>query len=167
MGFDGLFGDTAVREEKKADIKLRWSNELRVEKGEGLKYRNSFRTHVHLPKFEKKLRLVIMEDTSTDAVAPIPSDPGTPIANTPTQTNSLRAANTELRYYVHETNTGYAFLTENRLGLHRPPGNKLRGAPRIVAGTTDRQRTVAVADTDPGTPLRTGPSLKGAPGRLL
>ena len=30
----------------------------------------------------------------------------------------------------------------NRPGLHRPPGNKLRGAPRVVAGTTDRQRTV-------------------------
>ncbi|MGB7631886.1 MAG: hypothetical protein WBM29_12515 [Candidatus Deferrimicrobium sp.] len=108
--FDGLFGDTAVRDEKKADIRLKWSNDLRLEKGEGLKYRNSFRAYVRLPKFEKKLRLVIMEDTSTDAVAPIPSDPGTPVANTPTQTNSLRAANTELRYYVHETKTGYAFL---------------------------------------------------------
>jgi hypothetical protein len=65
---------------------------------------------VRLPKFEKKLRLVIMEETSENAVTPIPSDPGTPVANTPTQTNSLRAANTELRYYVHETETGYAFL---------------------------------------------------------
>jgi hypothetical protein len=108
--FDDLFGDTAVRDEKKADIKLQWSNELRVEKGEGLKYLNSFHAHLRLPKFEKRLRLVIMEDTSKDAFAPIPSDPGTPVANTPTQTNSLRAANSELRYYVHETKTRYAFL---------------------------------------------------------
>lgn len=108
--FDDLFGGKPVRDEKKADIRLKWTNELRVEKGEGLTYRNSFRAHVRLPKFEKRLRLVIMEDTSEDAVAPVPTDPGTPVSNTPTRTNTLRAANTELRYYVHETKTGYAFL---------------------------------------------------------
>jgi len=108
--FDDLFGDKAVRDEKKADIKLKWTNELRVEKGEGLTYRNSFRAYVRLPKFDKKLRLVIMEDTSEDAVAPVPTDPGTPVSNTPMRTNTLRAANTELRYYVHETKTGYVFL---------------------------------------------------------
>ena len=109
--FDDLFGDTAVREEKMSDITLQWSNELRLEEGKGLTYQNSFRAHVRLPKFQKKLRLVIMEDkTSIDAESPIRSDPGTPVAYTPTETNNLRAANSELRYYVHETKTGYAFL---------------------------------------------------------
>src|SRR5512132_330384 len=33
--FDGLFGESARPDTRKADIKLRWSNELRVEEGEG------------------------------------------------------------------------------------------------------------------------------------
>ncbi len=133
--FDGLFGDkavsdnaargtavrdtavhdtavrvTAVRDTSKAEIKLKWSNELRAEKGEGFKYRTSLHAHVHLPKVEKKLRLVIFEENRQEAAVPIPSDPGTPVANTPTQANTLRAVNTELRYYAHETKTAYVFL---------------------------------------------------------
>ena len=95
---------------KKADIKLKWSSELRAEKGEGVKFRTSLNAHVDLPNLEKMLKLVIIKETSPDAVTPIPSDPGTPAANTPAQTNSLRTTSTELRYYAHESNTGYAFL---------------------------------------------------------
>ena len=102
--------DTAKAEIKKAEIKLKWSSELRAEKGEGFKFRTSVNANVSLPKLEKILKLVFIKDSSTDAVVPIPSEPGTPAANTPTQTNSLRAANTELRYYAHETKTGYTFL---------------------------------------------------------
>jgi hypothetical protein len=65
---------------------------------------------VSLPNLEKMLRLVIINETSTDTVIPIPIDPGTPAANTPAQSNSLRSTSTELRYYAHETKTGYAFL---------------------------------------------------------
>ena len=108
--FDGLFGDTARQSTEKADIKLQWTNELRAEEGESVKYRSSLHAHLHLPRFEKKIRLVIMEETRQEAVVPIPIDPGTPVANTPTNTNNLRALNTELRYYVRETKTGYAFL---------------------------------------------------------
>jgi hypothetical protein len=108
--FDDLFGDTTVRDENKADIKLKWTNDLRAEKGEGFDFRSSLNARVNLPNLEKKLKLVIMNETSPDAVAPIPTDPGTPAANTPTQSSNLRAANTELRYYPHETKTGYAFL---------------------------------------------------------
>ena len=137
--FDGLFGDkalgrdntigrdtvgrdntigrdtagrdnTVVRVKEKAEIKLQWSNELRAEKGESIKYRSSIRAHLHLPKFEKKIRLVILEETSKEAVAPIPSEPGTPVVNTPTQDHTLRAVNTELRYYARETKSAYAFL---------------------------------------------------------
>jgi len=108
--FDGLFGETAQRETRKADIKLRWSNELRVEEGEGVGYNNSIRAHLHLPRFEKRLRLVIMEETREEAVAPIPSDAGTPVVNTPTTANTLRAVNTELRFYARDTKAGYAFL---------------------------------------------------------
>jgi hypothetical protein len=35
------------------------------------------------------------------------SEQGTPVVNTPTQANSLRAVNTELRYYAHDTKAGY------------------------------------------------------------
>jgi hypothetical protein len=108
--FDGFFGDTAVRDEKKADIKLRWSNELRVEEGEGVKYRSSLRAHLHLPRLQKKIKLVIIEETGEDAVIPVPTEPGTPVANTPTTANTFRALNTELRYYAHETKKAYAFL---------------------------------------------------------
>jgi len=108
--FDGFFGDPAVRDAGKADIKLQWTNELRAEKGESLKYRSSLQAHLHLPRFEKRVRLVIIEDTREEAVAPIPIDPGTPIVNTPTNANTLRAVNTELRYYARDTKAGYAFL---------------------------------------------------------
>jgi hypothetical protein len=108
--FDGLFGDPARQDTKKADIKLQWSNELRAEEGENVKYHNSLRAQVGLPRFEKRIKLVIIQDTSQEAVTPVPVDPGTPVANTPTTTNSLRALNTELRYYAHETKTAYAFL---------------------------------------------------------
>jgi hypothetical protein len=108
--FDDLFGETARRDTRKADIKLRWSNELRTEEGEGIRFRSALRAQLHLPRFEKKLRLVIMEETREEAVAPIPSDAGTPIVNTPTQANTLRAVNTELRYYARDTKAGYAFL---------------------------------------------------------
>jgi hypothetical protein len=108
--FDGLFGDTAQRDTRKADIKLRWSNELRAEEGESVRYRSSINAHLHLPRLEKKLRLVIIQETMEEAIAPIPSDPGTPIANTPTQANTLRAVNTELRFYARDTKAGYAFL---------------------------------------------------------
>ena len=108
--FDGLFGDTARQGTEKADIKLQWTNELRAEEGESVKYRSSLHAHLHLPRLEKKIRLAIMEETRKEAVVPIPIDPGTPVANTPTNTNNLRALNTELRYYVRDTKTGYAFL---------------------------------------------------------
>ena len=108
--FDNLFGDTAVREKKKADIKLKWTSDLRVEKGEGVKFRTSVNARVNLPKLEKMLKLVIIKETSPDAFTPVPIEPGTPAANTPSQTNSLRATSTELRYYPHESKTGYAFL---------------------------------------------------------
>jgi hypothetical protein len=108
--FDSLFGDTARRDAEKADIKLQWSNELRAEEGDGLRYRSSLHAHLHLPRFEKKLRLVIFEETRNEAVAPIPGDPGTPAVNTPTQANTLRAVNTELRFYALDTKAAYAFL---------------------------------------------------------
>ncbi len=108
--FDGLFGDTAEGDTAKADIKLQWSNDLRAEKGERVTYRSSLHAHLHLPRFQKRIRLVIMEETREEAVAPIPMDPGTPAANTPTNTNTLRAVHTELRYYAHDTKAGYAFL---------------------------------------------------------
>jgi hypothetical protein len=108
--FDGLFGETARSDTRKADIKLRWSNELRAEEGKSVRYRSSISAHLHLPRLEKKLRLVIIQETMEEAIAPIPSDPGTPIANTPTQANSLRAVNSELRFYARDTKAGYAFL---------------------------------------------------------
>jgi hypothetical protein len=108
--FDGLFGDTAGRDTAKAENKLQWSNELRVEKGESLRYRSSLRAHLNLPKLEKRVRLVIMEENREEAAAPVPTDPGTPVVNTPTKANTLRAVNTELRYYAHDTKAGYAFL---------------------------------------------------------
>jgi len=108
--FDGLFGDTARHDSEKADIKLRWTNALRAEEGEGIRYRSSLHAQLHLPRFEDKFRLVIMQENREDAVVPIPTDPGTPLANTPTRANTLRALNTELRYYVHNTKTAYAFL---------------------------------------------------------
>jgi hypothetical protein len=108
--FDDLFGDTTVRDEQKADIRLKWTNDLRAEKGEGLKFQSSLNARVNLPNLEKKLKLVIMNEPGPDAVTPVPTDPGTPAATTPTQPNNLRATHTELRYYLHETKTGYAFL---------------------------------------------------------
>jgi hypothetical protein len=53
---------------------------------------------------------VIFQENREEAVAPVPSDPGTPVVNTPTTANALRAVNTELRYYAHDTKAGYAFL---------------------------------------------------------
>ena len=120
--FDDLFGnktarhdntagrDTATSEIKKADIKLKWTSDLRAEKGEGVKFRTSVNAHVSLPKLEKMLKLVIVNETSPDAITPVPIEPGTPAATTPTQANSFRATSTELRYYPHESKTGYAFL---------------------------------------------------------
>ena len=108
--FDGLFGDMARPDKENADIKLKWSNELRAEEGENVKYRSSLRAHLHLPRLQKRFKLVIIEETSDEAVTPIPIDPGTPAANTPTKANTLRALNTELRYYAHDAKTGYAFL---------------------------------------------------------
>ncbi len=108
--FDGLFGSTAGRDTAKADNRLLWSNDLRVEKGNGLSYRSSLRAHLELPKFQKRIRLVITEENREEAVVPIPIDPGTPAVNTPTKANTLQAVNTELRYYAHDAKAGYAFL---------------------------------------------------------
>ena len=108
--FDGLFADKARQDTEKSDIKLKWSNELRAEEGENVKFHSALRAHLRLPRFQKRIKLVIIEETREEAVTPVPIEPGTPIANTPTQTNSLRALNTELRYYAHETKTAYAFL---------------------------------------------------------
>jgi len=108
--FDGLFGATARHDARKADIKLQWSHELRAEEGESVRYHTAIRAQLHLPRFEKKLRLVIMEETREEAVAPIPSDAGTPVVNTPTKANTLRAIHTELRFYARDTKAGYAFL---------------------------------------------------------
>jgi hypothetical protein len=110
MWFDGLFSGTAGPDTAKGENRLRWTNELRAEKGESLKYRSSFRAHLDLPKLKKKVRLVIMEENIEEAVTPIPIDPGTPVVNTPTKANTLQAVNTELRYYTHDTKAGYAFL---------------------------------------------------------
>jgi hypothetical protein len=108
--FDGLFGVPHERDAVMAKNRLKWSNELRVEKGESLRYRSSLRAYLSLPKFEKRIKLVIIQENSEDAVVPIPIEPGTPAVNTPTKANSLRAVNTELRYYAHDTKTAYAFL---------------------------------------------------------
>ena len=108
---DNKVGHDTVKEKiNKATIKLKWASDVRAEKGESVKFRTSLNAHVRLPNLEKKFRLVIMEETSPDTVAPIPIAPGTPAANTPTQTNSFRTTSTELRYYAHESKTGYAFL---------------------------------------------------------
>jgi hypothetical protein len=108
--FDGLFGDTAGRDTAKGEIKLRWSNDLRMEKGESPRYRSSLNAHLRLPMFEKKVKLVIMGENREEAVAPVPIEPGTPVVNTPTKVNALRAVNTELRFYIRDTKAGYAFL---------------------------------------------------------
>ena len=108
--FDDFFGETGELDTPMAENRLQWSNELRAERGESLGYRSSINAHLRLPNLEKKIRLVIIEENREEAVAPIPSDPGTPVANTPTKTNTLRAVNTELRYYAHDTKAGYAFL---------------------------------------------------------
>ena len=108
--FDDFFGDTAGRDTAMAENKLQWANELRAEKGKSLGYRSSLRAHLRLPKFQKRVRLVIIQENREEAVAPVPSDPGTPVVNTPTEANALRAVNTELRYYAHDTKAGYAFL---------------------------------------------------------
>jgi len=108
--FDGLFGDAAAGDTAMANNKVQWSNELRAEKGDGIRYRSSLRASLRLPKFEKKVRLVIMEENRDEAVAPVPSEPGTPVVNTPTKANALRAASTELRYYARDTRAGYVFL---------------------------------------------------------
>lgn len=108
--FDGLFGDTTEGDSAMAKNRLKWSNDLRAEKGNGFKYRTSIRAYLRLPKLEKRARLVIMEDTRDEAVAPVPSDPGTPVVNTPTRANTFRAAHSELRYYTHESKAGYGFL---------------------------------------------------------
>ncbi|MDO8738563.1 MAG: hypothetical protein Q7J17_06305 [Candidatus Deferrimicrobium sp.] len=133
--FDGLFGDKAAerdaaerdtagrnaavrdaavraaagRDASKAEIKLKWSNELRAEKGEGVRYRSSLNATARLPKLEKKLKLVIMEETRKEATT-IPGEPGTPVANSPSQPNMFRALHTELRFYAQDTKAGYAFL---------------------------------------------------------
>jgi hypothetical protein len=108
--FDDLFGDTPGRDTSKADVNLNWSNELRAEKGQSLRYRSSLHAHLSLPKLEKRLKLVIMQENREEAVVPIPIEPGTPVVNTPTNSNTMRAVNTELRYYAHDTKAGYAFL---------------------------------------------------------
>lgn len=108
--FDNLFANKGRPEPEKSDIKLKWINELRAEEGENVKFNTALRAQIHLPRFEKRIKLVIVQETREEAVAPVPIDPGTPVANTPTTTNSLRALNTELRYYAHETKTAYAFL---------------------------------------------------------
>ena len=90
--------------------RYKWANELRAEKGDNLRYRSSLRVQLRLPKFEKRVRLVIIQENREEAIAPVPSDPGTPVVNTPTTANSLRAVNTELRYYIHDTKAWYAFL---------------------------------------------------------
>ena len=108
--------------------RYKWANELRAEKGDNLRYRSSLRVQLRLPKFEKRVRLVIIQENREEAIAPVPSDPGTPVVNTPTQANALRAVNTELRYYAHDTKAGYAFLAANnyeiavkyRRNIHRP-----------------------------------------------
>ena len=108
--FDGLFADKAREDTETSDIKLQWTNELRAEEGENLKYHSSLHAHLRLPRLQKRIKLVIIEETREEAVTPVPIEPGTPVANTPTTANSLRALNTELRYYAHDTKTAYAFL---------------------------------------------------------
>jgi hypothetical protein len=108
--FDGLFGDKTRQDTEKSDIKLKWTNELRAEEGENVTFHSALRAHIRLPRLQKRIKLVIIEETREEAVAPVPIDPGTPVANTPTATNSLRALNTELRYYAHDTKSAYAFL---------------------------------------------------------
>ena len=108
--FDGLFSKKSARESKKAEIKLRWTNELRAEKGDGVRFRSPFSATVHLPHLENRIRLVIMEETRRETVDTIPGEPGTPVANSPSQPNMFRALHTELRYYAKETKAGYAFL---------------------------------------------------------
>jgi hypothetical protein len=106
----------------------KWSHELRAEKGNNLGYRSSLRAQLRLPKLAKRFRVVIIQENREEAVAPVPGEPGTPVVNTPTDANALRAVNTELRYYVHDTKAGYAFLAANkykvavkyRRNIHRP-----------------------------------------------
>jgi len=108
--FDDFFADKARPDTEKSNIKLKLTNELRAEEGENVKFHSALRAQLRLPRLQKKIKIVIIEETREEAVAPVPFDPGTPVANTPTTTNSLRALNTELRYYAHETKTAYAFL---------------------------------------------------------
>jgi hypothetical protein len=108
--FDDFFGESDEAGHPMHENWLKWSNDLRAEEGGGTRFRTSVRARIRLPKFQRKLRLVIMEENRDEAVAPIPSDPGTPAVNTPTRSTSFRAAHTELRYYARDTERASVFL---------------------------------------------------------
>lgn len=108
--FDGLFGYPAGPDPEMTGNGLKWTNDLRVDEDEGFHYKPSLRARIRLPIFRKRMHLVILEESRDEAIAPVPVDPGTPVVNTPTRSNSLRAVNTELRYYARDSKAGYAFL---------------------------------------------------------
>ncbi|HEY5995428.1 MAG TPA: hypothetical protein VIU29_00320 [Candidatus Deferrimicrobiaceae bacterium] len=124
--FDDLFGESDKPDHPMHENYLKWSNDLRAEKGEGIRYRTSLRARIRLPKFQDRLRLVILEENRDEAVAPIPSDPGTPAVNTPARSNSFRAANTELRYYARDSDAGSIFLAAGSRFVW-PPNTFVRG----------------------------------------
>jgi hypothetical protein len=124
--FDDLFGDSDYEGPVTKGNILLWGNEVRWENGAGVKYHPFLRGRIHLPKLSRKIKVAISEENREEAASPNPSEPGTPTAYAYREAVTLRAVNTELRYYLLDSKEGYAFLAAGTR-LTWPPETFVRG----------------------------------------
>lgn len=106
---DSFFGNAKTENQQTAAYQLRWRNSLRVEQGGQIKFGTTLRANLQLSRINKRLNLVIAgEDEPEPFSSSLPEDPGNPGLDRNSQ--SMRIANTELRYSLIQTPTLDIFL---------------------------------------------------------
>jgi len=118
--FDDFFGKTRSVDTARPEFTLRWTNEVRVEEGQGPKFRTSLRANIRFPGLSRKLKLVVSGENKPDPTVVLPADPGNPGFNQQAPGTSIKQFNTELRYEFLRSEKGY-FFAGTGIRLVLPP----------------------------------------------
>lgn len=106
---DSFFGNIKTETHQKAAYQLRWRNSLRVEQGGQVRFGTTLRANIELSRINERMNVVLLgEDEPEPFSSSLSEDPGNPGFDRRTQ--SLRVANTELRYGLVRTPSLDIFL---------------------------------------------------------
>jgi len=101
--FDGFFGQHRAGEDWAGSL-VRWEGGYRVDERDGASFRSEFRANIRLPKMDKKLKLVITDESRDDQTSSLPDDDPFDLETSPgNDAGGDRQTTAGFRYYLTDT----------------------------------------------------------------